>query len=341
MKILSIQFRYLGDAVLLTPALRAIHEHFPGCSLHVLLAEEAVPLLRHLPWLERVWAFPRRRGRANLRGAWPVLRALRQERFDWSVDFVGNDRGALVSLLCAARQRLAPRRPRGFFGRRFCYTQTVATPPAEHQAQANFGILSAWEIAVPACPVLEIRADPACAAAAAQLLPRPAVVCHVATSQPKKEWPLAYWAELYQLAHAAGLELVFCAGAAPREQNLLAQLKELAAHARILPPLPDLALFLATLNRARLFISGDTGPLHFAAGLGVPTLALFGASSRRKWAPMGQGHQVLEAGLCSCGNNTAICLSQTPCMARLSPAQVFAALQAFQEQLPFTRLQAG
>ena len=52
MKILALQFRYLGDAVLMTPALRALKEHFPGCSLHVLVAEEVVPLLQHLPWLD-------------------------------------------------------------------------------------------------------------------------------------------------------------------------------------------------------------------------------------------------------------------------------------------------
>jgi len=161
MKILAIQFRYLGDAVLLTPALRAIKEHFADCSLHVLVAEEVVPLLEHLPWLDRVWAFPRKRGSANLRHSWPVLRALRRERFDFSVDFVGSDRGALVSLLCGARERLAPRRPGGFFGRGFCYTKIVPTNQAEHQAQANFGVLSIWGIAAPAYPILEIRADPA------------------------------------------------------------------------------------------------------------------------------------------------------------------------------------
>ena len=99
MKILAIQFRYLGDAALMTPALRAIREHFPGSTLHLLVAEEIVPLLQHLPGLARVWAFPRRRGRAKPTLSWPVIRALRQEHFDRSVEFGGNDRGAIVSLL--------------------------------------------------------------------------------------------------------------------------------------------------------------------------------------------------------------------------------------------------
>src|SRR5438105_4080827 len=114
MKILALQFRYLGDAVLMTPALRAIKEHFTGCSLHVLVAEEVLPVLQHVSWLERVWGFPRRRGQANLKHSWPVVRALRAERFDRSVDFSGNDRGAILSLLCGARQRLGYRSSGGF-----------------------------------------------------------------------------------------------------------------------------------------------------------------------------------------------------------------------------------
>ena len=63
--------------------------------------------------------------------SWPVLRALRQERFERSVDFGGNDRGAIVSLLCGARQRLGPLWPGGFLGRRFCYTHTRRLQPGD------------------------------------------------------------------------------------------------------------------------------------------------------------------------------------------------------------------
>jgi ADP-heptose:LPS heptosyltransferase len=323
LKILAIQFRYLGDAVLLTPALRAIKEHFPDCSLHVLLAEEVAPLLQHLPWLDRVWPFPRRRGSANLPRSWPMFRALRNERFDCSVDFVGSDRGALVSLLCGARQRLAPRRPRGFFGRRLCYTQTVQTRPAQHQAQSNFGVLSVWGISPPACPTLEIRADPARAARAEELLADQAVLCHIGTSQPKKEWPLRYWVEFHRQAAALGQPLAYCAGAGSREQSLLADFTKQAAGATTLPALPDLGDFLAVQSRARIFISGDTGPMHFAAALGVPTISLFGASSLQQWAPLGPKHRALQAVGCGCGGDTAVCLNTSHCMAKISPEQVF------------------
>ena len=86
-KILALQFKYFGDAVLLTPALRALRDHFPDNELHLLVPGEMAPLFQRLPCLTRIWPMPRRRGRAGLRQTWPILRALRREHFDRSVDF--------------------------------------------------------------------------------------------------------------------------------------------------------------------------------------------------------------------------------------------------------------
>ena len=69
---------------------------------------------------------PRRRGSASLRVTWPLIRALRRERFDRSVDFASNDRGAILSLLIGAPHRLGWDERGGFLGRKFCYTNRVA-----------------------------------------------------------------------------------------------------------------------------------------------------------------------------------------------------------------------
>ncbi len=235
------------------------------------------------------------------------------------------DSFSIVSLLCGARQRVGPLRSCGFSGRRFCYTKTVRlTPPTppRHQAQSNFILLTIWGINAPELPQVEIHADLARNRVAEELLPGRPVLCQLTTSQPKKEWPLSHWADFHRQATAVGGELVFCAGPAPREQRLLDQFKKLEGAASVLPPVPELATFLAVLKRARLFISGDTGPLHLAAGLGVPTISLFGPSSIGLWAPLGPEHQALKGGVCSCSGNTAVCTSANPCMAGISPEAV-------------------
>ena len=316
--------------MLLTPALRALLGHFPNDELHLLVPEEIAPLFQHLPYLRQVWPMPRQRGRARFSQSWPIIRALRSEHFDRSVDFASNDRGAILSRFIGARRRLGWDEPGGFFGRKFCYTdRVVPETKRQHESVRLAQLLSGWQIPPPHSLEAEIHADPSLAGAAKKILPTErAVVCHVASSQPKKEWPLAHWVKWLRLAAGAGFPVVCTTALGEREQMLMAELKKFAPDVAILPPVPELPLFLAVLARAGVFISGDTGPLHFAAGLGVPTISLFGPSSPAQWAPIGKRHQVLRGNSCACDGNLSVCQSANHCLAAISPEQVFACLQA-------------
>ena len=109
----------------------------------------------------------------------------------------------------------------------------------------------------------------------------------------------------------------------------MAALRKLAPDAVILPPVPELPLFLAVLARAKHFVSGDTGPLHFAAGLGVPTVSLFGPTDPARWAPVGPKHVVLNGNVCGCDGNLFACGSPKHCLAAIAPGSVLAALETF------------
>jgi ADP-heptose:LPS heptosyltransferase len=328
-KILALQFKYFGDAVLLTPALRALHTRFPDGELHLLVPAEIVPLFQRLPYIHRIWPMPRRRGQAQFGQSWPILRALRRERFDRSVDFASNDRGAILSRVIGAHWRLGWDERGGFFGRKFCYTERVASKPeSQHESERLAQLLSGWQVPPPTSFEAEIHADPAFAPAARKILPAErAIICHVASSQPKKEWPLGHWAEFYRMATRAGWQVSFTTARGEREQSLMTRLKQLVSDAVILPPVPELPLFLAVLARAGVFIAGDTGPLHFAAGLGVPTISLFGPSSPVCWGPIGRRHQILTGSPCACDGNWSVCQSASHCLAAISPEQVFKCLQ--------------
>ncbi len=328
-KILALQFKYFGDAVLLTPALRALRGHFPEAELHLLVPEEAAPLFQPLPWIDQVWPMTRQRGSANLYETGPIIYALRRERFDRSVDFASNDRGAILSYFIGARRRLGWAERGGFFGRKFLYTDRVVpekNPPHESVRLAQ--LLSGWHIPVPGELKSELHANSSLAEAAKKILPdERAVICHVASSQPKKEWPLGRWVRLHRLAVAAGIKLVFTTARGEREAAQMAEFKKLVPQAVVLPLISDLPLFLAVLARAAVFVSGDTGPLHFAAGLGVPTISLFGPTPPARWAPIGQKHLALTGGTCSCDGNSAVCTVARHCLSQISAEKVFAALQ--------------
>jgi ADP-heptose:LPS heptosyltransferase len=123
------------------------------------------------------------------------------------------------------------------------------------------------------------------------------------------------------------LRVAFTTPVGAREQQLMAELKKFLPDVPMLPVIPELSLFLAVLNRAKVFVSGDTGPLHFAAGLGVPTISLFGPSSAAQWAPFGRRHQALIGGPCGCDGNWSVCQSASHCLAAITPEQVFERLK--------------
>jgi heptosyltransferase III len=334
LKILAIQFKSLGDAVLLIPALQTIRQRYPDCALHVFVSEAAAPLLRHEPSLTRLWSIPRVRDRARIKQNWPVIRALRAERFDRSVDFSGNDRGAILSLLCSARERLGWDVPGGFLGRRYCYTRRVALVPLDrHEALRSCAVLSAWDIAPPHSLEIKIHTNPALDVPAAQILPQPAIICHMGAGMAKKQWPVPHWAALYKIATAAGLPLAFTPGYNTREQMLASELRTLAPEAPMLPAL-DLSMFLALLKRSRALITGDTGPMHFAAGLDMPLIALFGPSSPGQWLPVTQNYRILTGDPCRCDTASHVCQSANHCMAAISPEQVLDSLKTILKFTP-------
>ncbi len=327
-KILGIQFKYLGDAVFTTPALFALRQQNPDTEIHILVAKEVAPLFSHLPWINKVWAFPRKRGQSNISESWPYIRDLRNEKFDKSVDFTGNDRGAILSLLIGAKTRLAPTQPKPNFLQKIAYTQTIPIEKLPISwVKRHLKLLElAWQTPAPETIRMSIEPDPGLTEAAKRFLQGRTILCHMGASQPKKEWPIHRWQEFYRLASRAGYKLAFSAGPNDREQNLLADLKVLEPDIFVLPPLSDLSLFLAVLKQTRLVIVGDTGPLHFAAGLGVNVIGLFGTEdSVRHAAPIYSDEQLILGVPCTCTHSLAkfnTCQKQSSCMSSITADRV-------------------
>jgi len=325
-KLLAVMFKYLGDVAVATPTLRALRRAHPDGELHALVPSEAAPLLEGLPWVDRVWAYPRERRRANLAAALPLLRQLRAQRFDISIDFFGNDRGALLSRLIGARRRLGSTSERGFLLRSRCYTDRVeGFDTTRHESIRTWAVTAPLNLPFPDDMTVEIAPRPQYAEVAARVLPPDHVLCYVCASQPKREWPLESWQAFAELAHGAGRKIAFTAGITAREQQVLAMLAERHPRALIVLPPEPLELLLAVLSRASLFVTGDTGPLHFAAGLGVPTVSLFGPTAATRWAPLGDRHRAIQGGLCPCSGHVAVCTAAKPCIAQITPQSAWEA----------------
>lgn len=332
-KILAIQFKYLGDAVFITPALQTIHQQDPDAEIHILVAAEVAPIFEHLPFIKKVWALPRTRGKAKFRESLPFVLALRKAKFDLSIDFVGNDRGAILSLLVGAKLRFSAIERNPTFLQKLAYSNTVKTallPVSWVKRHLKILSLLMGTSETPA-PQMLIVANPLLASQARQLLQDHPIICHLGTSQEKKEWPIARWVEFYKLASKAGYKMAFSAGTNERERNLITELKKAVPDAFELPTMNDLAIYLSVLNQAKIVISGDTGPLHFAAGLGVKVIGLFGTTdSVCHAAPIYASNELVISKPCTCINQLAqfvTCQSASPCMDSISAEQVFELLK--------------
>jgi ADP-heptose:LPS heptosyltransferase len=333
-KILFIQFKFLGDIVFLTPILKAYKEQFPEKELHVLVPKEAVPLLSNLVFIDKVWGFPRVRGKLNLFNSIKFLMKLRSLNYEYSLDLAGNDRGSIVTRFISAKQRIGVVRFNSTLLQKFAYQIKVnidSFAPSYIdfnkqivQKALNFTFFKK-------IPKMEIRPDFSLAASTKKYFDSNFILCHVSTTQEKKQWSLDNWIIFYKLTKKYKIPLLFSAGPSVTEQSFLLQLKRRIPKANILKPINDLKIFIAFLSRASLLISNDTGPLHFAAAMNVKIIGLFGpADSVRRAAPIYTSEQKLFGKKCECINDLGrkhFCSAKIRCIDTINPIEVFDLLQ--------------
>jgi len=330
-KILTVQFKSLGDTVVSIPTLTAIRRRFPDCELHALVPEASIPLLQHHPAVNRVWGVPRAPGKAQFRVYWPIIRQLRAEKFNAAVDLGGNDRSAIVMFLSGARERLGALQKKRFFGKRLLFTHAVAALPEDrHESLRLLHTVSPWNISPPEKIEINIYTDPAIPNPLQRNSSKRTIICNTGAACSKKQWPIAHWAKFHQLAAARGYDLIYTRGISPLEQQLIRELQALVPDAKILPKL-DLPHLLVAIKSADAAISNDTGPMHFATGLGVKTVAIFGPSLHKRWFPMGTEHRLLLAPNCECIWGTFVCRRQNHCLAEITPEAV---LENLEDLLP-------
>jgi heptosyltransferase-3 len=315
-KILAIKFKSLGDVVICTPALKALKKSFSGSEIHVLVPSEATAILRGIPWIKRVWGMDRSEGSINF----GLIRQLRAERFSRSVDFVGNDRGAITSFCVKAPQSLGFEIQRGPKWRRWCYSKTIEElDPNRHEVVRDLHLLKGWDIPFPNDLAPEIY--PEKSAIPSPISPE-SVLIHCTTSQPKKEWPLEFLEQLHTMCNKHNIRHLFSAGPSEREQLLLANLANRIHDLPRLPKLKSLNEFIATAGQCRAFVSMDTSVLHIAAALGKPTIGIFGPTDSHRWGPLGSTNVSLQGGHCPCSGHLSICEHSDPCIRGVSPQSV-------------------
>ena len=334
-RIAVIRLDRLGDLVLTLPLLAALKRRWPSAEVTLVCREAVAPLAQPQPEIDRLMTVRGVSGRAGrlleqherLR-----LRAwLRAERFDLVIDpFNGEElETAWLAWHSRARYRL------GFAtaGRRLFFTHAVTARPEDsflRQQQALAAVIGV-ELDPEARP--RLRVTPAEREAALARLRRegldpshPIIAIHPGGYYPSQRWPLGRFLQLArQLEREGPWQVAFFGTRA--EERLIAQIgMDVGQRVAVFFGL-ELREFIALIECCQLMVCNNSGPLHLASGLGLPTVSTMGPTDPLRWQPAGQGHLVVRKPLwCSpCGEG--LCpLGTHACMTAISIEEMRAAV---------------
>jgi len=293
-RLLCLRLRSMGDAVLMTPALAALRRGFAGAEIHVVLAEELCPLLEGHPDLDRIHALGR-----TATGKLALAARLRRLRFDVVIDFHGGPTSAFLTAAAGARTRVGRSRYR--FSP--LYTHVVGDPEVifSDPAASHTVHVQASLVAALGAPVTELAPRLEVKPAARERVDRRLasrgvsgesfVLLQPTASFATKTWPAARFVELgEELRRRTGRQVVV---SLPSDESaLVGEFSGFPTVTRL--PADELVALSAG---AALYVGNDGGPMHVAAALGVPVVAVFGSSDPRRWHPWGVEHRTLWAGL--------------------------------------------
>ncbi len=331
-RILLIKPSSLGDIVHALPTLACLRDRFPRARIAWLVKRQWAELVERAEGLDEVWPVE-----PGFSGWAAIVPRIRAAGFDLVLDLQGLLRSGVIAWLsgCPLRVGFA----NGREGSPFFYTHRVPVPTPDMHAVDRYRLVAralgtgaaSTQDSMPA-PQFKLRPFPADEKTVTELLGRhglnpgdPWIAVSVSARWPTKRWPPEFFAEVLNRIYEASLGTPILIGA-PDEQEVAQAVKTQVRH-----DLPDLigattpGLLPALLASARLLLTNDSGPMHVAAAVGTPVVALFGPTSPLRTGPYGAGHQVLRHQVPCSPCFSRVCRNQVPleCLVGISPQTVY------------------
>jgi ADP-heptose:LPS heptosyltransferase len=316
-RLLVVRTDRLGDMALTSAAIQDLRDHFRKAEITVLAPAAPLALLEAHPAVDR---------RVPLTDAGLPRDLI--GRFDLAIDFTPDEslRGALLVRRSRARSRAGMRS----WGRQAFFT--LKGPRADrrrHVFDLNCDLVRSLGAAPQAArPVLHVTPEEmgdARARLAALGAAAPRVALHPGGHFPTQRWAPERFAEVISnLTGRAGATCVVLAG--PGEEDLVERIAAATPDALPVGPLTVRGM-MAMIAACDLFIGGNSGPLHVAGALGVPTVSVMGPTDPARFTPRGPADRVVRRDLpCSpCGRGR--CWHHT-CLRTIEPEEVLAEAEA-------------
>ncbi len=304
MRILIVRLGAIGDIVHTLPALAALRQSFPDSHLGwIVQAGAGASLLQDNPHLDELIELDVRKSRHNPsdRGAGEPARAalsrLRASRYDLAIDFQGLFKSALLPWLAGIPRRIGfgfsslRERGAGLF-----FTERVEASDSQHVIEKNLQLLRALgcESGVPyQFPITTSLADRAAIEAELVRGEEDFAIINPGGGWPTKLWNPRHFAEMAdRLWQHHQIRSLITIG--PGEDGLANEIERHSRTGRLRSLKISLTQFYLLARHARLFVGGDTGPMHLAAAAGTPIVALFGPTSSRRNGPFRTLDRVVE-----------------------------------------------
>ncbi len=331
-RILIVKLSALGDVIQTLPVLAALRRGHPQLHIDWVVEEEIAPLLEGHLLIDRLLPLPRRRilkslySSKNLSGAFHLLRRfwkeLRRENYDVILDLQGLLKSALVTLAARAPRKIGF--ANGREGSPLVLNEKLPPYPPDLHAVKRYLLAAEYLGGLPEPVEFPLPPFPSAEEVARKLaLPSPPWLIFIpATRWPTKLWPSENWRKLVELACDSGLPLI--ATGTSQERAYVSQcVGEKVYNLAGRLSLPELA---GILSGAQAVVSVDTGPMHLAAALGRPVVALFGPTAPWRTGPFGKIHRVLRLEL-PCSPCFRKRCPEPRCLQGLSPEKVWQTLK--------------
>ena len=331
---LVVKLRHHGDVLLASPVFQVLRNRAPHLEVDALVYADTRdmlaghPAIAQLHGIDRAW---KRQGWiSQAREENALLSTLRGRGYQLVVHLTPHWRGAWLTQALRPRWSVAPARKNAAWG--WCFSHLYRTPPdtPRHTVESNLDALRRLGI-YPEEAEKPLVMNPGEAASArvdallagAGIAARGFIHVHPTSRWLFKAWTERANAELLRRLARDGHRLVVTAAPDAREKALVARiLGEAATPVLDLSGQLTLREMAALSGRARLFFGMDSAPMHIAAAMGTPVVALFGPSDERVWSPWRVPHRVVTmsevfacrpCGLDGCGGGkVSECLTLMP-----------------------------
>ena len=329
-RILIIKPSSLGDIVHALPTVAALRGKYPQAHIAWLVKRQWAGVVERAEGVDRVWPVD-----GGLTGWLSQVPALRAAAFDLVVDLQGLFRSAAMARLtgCSTRVGFA----NGREGSPLFYTRRVpVATPEMHAVDRYLVVAAALGATVRPVPAARFRIRSDDNEAARRLLHAHGlapgdgwIAMNVSARWPTKRWPLERFAAVADELQGEGAGRVVLIGG-PDERADAESLKTLMRTAPVdLTGRTAPGLLPALLRSASLLITNDSGPMHVAAAVGTPVVAMFGPTSPIRTGPYGPGHVVLTHGVPCSPCFSRVCRNRIhlECLTGIAPHQVLSAVR--------------